>query len=390
MEKIYTGEATPKSLKKSIFLAGPTPRSPNVKSWRPEALKILEQTGYDGVVFVPEFRERGNYQEHYDDYINWEHDGLNMADCILFWVPRKLKTMPAFTTNVEFGLFCRSGKVVLGAPKNAVKTEYLKNVAGKCLIPQFTSLKDTVDATLKVISDGAERRGGEIKVPLHIWRTRSFQNWYQAQKAAGNRLDNAKLEWIYKVGPNKEFVYLWALHVDVYITKEDRHKVNEVVISRPNISTVVMYRKASELYDSEVVLIREFRSPASTPDGCIWENPGGSSFSGQQDPQVIAADEVYEETGLKLSPERLRCHQSRQLMGTLSAHKADLYSAELTDEEMDWMKNQKGIAHGLDAGKKNSGEQTFIEVCTLREIMEKNLSDWSTIGMILSVLKPAN
>ncbi len=40
--------------KKSIFLAGPTPRNKEVKSWRGEALEILQRLGFDGVVYVPE------------------------------------------------------------------------------------------------------------------------------------------------------------------------------------------------------------------------------------------------------------------------------------------------------------------------------------------------
>ena len=46
------------SLKKSIFLAGPTPRSKEVKSWRPEAIRLLKEKGFDGVVFVPEFENK--------------------------------------------------------------------------------------------------------------------------------------------------------------------------------------------------------------------------------------------------------------------------------------------------------------------------------------------
>lgn len=43
--------------KKSIFLAGPTLRKEIVKSWRPQAIEILEELGFDGVVYVPEFKQ---------------------------------------------------------------------------------------------------------------------------------------------------------------------------------------------------------------------------------------------------------------------------------------------------------------------------------------------
>lgn len=37
--------------KKSIFLAGPTPRGDNTISWRSDACKKLEKMGFDGVVY---------------------------------------------------------------------------------------------------------------------------------------------------------------------------------------------------------------------------------------------------------------------------------------------------------------------------------------------------
>ena len=46
-EKVLKGE-------KSIFLAGPTPRSLDVETWRKEAIRILEELGFDGIVYVPE------------------------------------------------------------------------------------------------------------------------------------------------------------------------------------------------------------------------------------------------------------------------------------------------------------------------------------------------
>jgi hypothetical protein len=106
MQVVYTGEEAPKTLTKSIFLAGPTPRNKQEQeSWRPDALKILEDKGYDGVVFIPEDR-KGEFKLEYDDQVGWEEKYLNMADCIVFWVPRDLTLdskgypkMAAFTTT---------------------------------------------------------------------------------------------------------------------------------------------------------------------------------------------------------------------------------------------------------------------------------------------------
>ena len=55
----------------------------------------------------------------------WEREALINATVILFWVPRKLPDMSAFTTNVEFGYWLHSGKVVYGRPNDASKIKYL-------------------------------------------------------------------------------------------------------------------------------------------------------------------------------------------------------------------------------------------------------------------------
>jgi len=109
---------------KSIFLAGPTPRSKEVASWRPMAIDMLQKEGFDGTVFVPE-RTDWSTMVNYDDQVGWEWAGLESATVIAFWVPRELKTMPAYTTNVEFGLFVKSTQTVYGRPPDAPKTRYL-------------------------------------------------------------------------------------------------------------------------------------------------------------------------------------------------------------------------------------------------------------------------
>lgn len=106
--------------KKSIFLAGPTPRGENVASWRTEACQILEQIGFDGVVYVPEY-STWKPKEDYVDQAMWERIALTDATVILFWIPRKLPDMAAFTTNVEFGNWLHSGKAIYGRPNNASK-----------------------------------------------------------------------------------------------------------------------------------------------------------------------------------------------------------------------------------------------------------------------------
>lgn len=116
-EKIATGT-------KSIFLAGPTPREPNTISWRKEACDILKRKGFDGVVYVPEYSS-WKPKENYIDQAMWERLALTASTTIVFWIPRYLPAMPAFTTNVEFGYWLHTGKVVYGRPDDAEKVKYL-------------------------------------------------------------------------------------------------------------------------------------------------------------------------------------------------------------------------------------------------------------------------
>lgn len=126
MKVFYSDQKMPTNLvtEPSIFLAGPTPRSLDVPSWRPQALELLKKIGYWGIVLVPEHQVRSDKADYYDQ-VEWEWQGLENAKAIAFWVPRELQTMPAFTTNVEFGSYIRSNRSVYGRPPEAQKCRYL-------------------------------------------------------------------------------------------------------------------------------------------------------------------------------------------------------------------------------------------------------------------------
>lgn len=385
MQVVYVGQEFPARITKSIMLVGPTPRAAHVPSWRPEAIRILEMLGYDGVVFVPE-GEHNIWNSTYEKQVETEERMLNTADCIVCWVPRELSTMPALTTNDEYGTWKYSGKVVFGAPEGAAKVRYQQYYANKLSIPSHTTLEATLASAVERLGAGALREGGERNVPLYIWQTPSFQQWYKNLRQAGNRLDGARVEWTFRVGKNRSFVFFWVLHVDVYIACEDRHKTNEVVIARPDIAAVVAYRPADTLLDTDVVLIKEFRSPVSNSKGFVYEIPGGSSFKPGGNPRQLAADECGEETGLTIDAARMRQHDSRQLVATLSAHHAHLFSVELTEQEVGELRAMDGVAHGVE----EDTERTYVEVKKLSEIMQADSGvDWSMLGMILSVVSQA-
>ena len=110
--------------KKSIFLAGPTPRGENQISWRKKACEILERLNFDGVVYVPEY-STWHPKEDYTDQALWERMALTETTVITFWIPRSLPDMAGFTTNVEFGYWLPTKKVIYGRPDHAPKTKYL-------------------------------------------------------------------------------------------------------------------------------------------------------------------------------------------------------------------------------------------------------------------------
>ncbi len=136
-------------LPKSIFLAGPTPRAAETPSWRPQALDLLKDMGFEGQVYVPEAADWQPH-DHYQDQIQWEWEALNIASVVVFWVPRDLASMPAFTTNVEFGLLVQSGKLVLGYPASAPKMKYLAKLARRHGVQVFHELEETLAAAVEM------------------------------------------------------------------------------------------------------------------------------------------------------------------------------------------------------------------------------------------------
>ena len=138
MKVIYALDPIPKS----IFLAGPTPRDEETPSPRPEALRILrDELNFDGTVLVPE-KEGGGLHRDKNRQVHWEWEGLNHVTVIAFWVPRHLATLPGFTTNIEWGMFANSGKLILGYPEDAPKMLYLNSLAQRFNVPVVRSLRE--------------------------------------------------------------------------------------------------------------------------------------------------------------------------------------------------------------------------------------------------------
>jgi len=134
----------------SVFLAGPSPRHGNGKRWRPEAIQLFEKLGFKGTLLIPEFETAPIGDFHYDEQIDWEEEAMEEADIVLFWIPRNLKTLPGFTTNIEFGYWYGRdyGKIRIGFPFNAENMRYIKAKCEGAGIICETKLKTLIKKTV--------------------------------------------------------------------------------------------------------------------------------------------------------------------------------------------------------------------------------------------------
>lgn len=386
MQIVHGQENTPTTITKSIFLAGPMPRDGNVPDWRPDAIAILEELGYDGTVFTPSPRDV-IWNGDYDGQTRWEKTHLDMADVILFWVPRDQGAFIGLTTNVEFGEYLASNRIIYGRPDGAYKTRYLdiryKNTTHQ---EPFNDLRQLcIDAMMR-LGKGATRHNGECRVPLMIFQSPQFQAWYESLVRNGNRLDDARVISTFVI-PRVNFLFSFQLWCNVWIEKEQRHKTNEFFFARNDISTVVAYnRRQSDFMvgDVRVVLCGEYRTAVRNREGLVLECPGGSSFKSEHDPRTVAQQEIFEEIGLMIEDvSRFRYVNSKQMVATLSSHYAHCFAVHLTDDEMDQV--SRAEREGKTFGVAADGERTYVRVCKVNDLAAMGV-DWAHIGMIYEAI----
>ncbi|WP_285612327.1 nucleoside 2-deoxyribosyltransferase domain-containing protein [Actinokineospora globicatena] len=371
---VCAGDDPPAQWSASVFLAGPTPRSAEVPSWRPGAVAAIT-AGWTGpgtlVVFVPEPAD-GVWPD-YTHQRTWELRWGDRCDVVLFWIPRG-PGMPALTTNDEFGRWKDSGRVVLGTPPEAESVRYQRAYAKDNGIPTADTLADTVDLALAELAGGVDREGGSRFVPLRVWRTEAFRRWRTTVERSGNEVVDAAQVWVF---PGSGPVVFWALRVSMWVAAEDRVKSGEVVLSRPDLASVVAYLPGRTPHDTEVVLVREFRPSARTADGFVLELPGGS-HQAVIEPVALAALEFGEETGLVVAAERLVAHTSRQLGATMSTHRQAVFSVRLTEAEMAGLRGAPPVADGT--------EITYPVVWRVGDLFADGSADWTTLGAVAEVL----
>ena len=72
MNIIFAGEAFPKYVKKTIFLAGPSPREDGVNDWRNDVVEQLKEKEFDGTLYIPIPRKR--FYKNYEQDKSWTYD----------------------------------------------------------------------------------------------------------------------------------------------------------------------------------------------------------------------------------------------------------------------------------------------------------------------------
>lgn len=385
MKIVFSDEELPKQVEKSLFLAGPSPRSYQEKNWRQEAIAYLESIHFTGTVFIPLTRtiyygESLNKSWNYVNQVEWECLARKMADVVVYWIPRT-EIMLGLTTNLEFGEDLKLKKLVYGRPEEALKCRYLDERIKMCDGKIYQSLDKTLEAAVTLLGNGSIRKDGEVNVPLHIWKSAQFQDWYSSLLKNGNKLVDFNLrDQIFE--QNGELFYFNA-NVNVYVEKEKRNKKNECIFSRIKTSSVVAYYQDELNKETYIILAKEYRAPIVNEEGVCLDLPSGSTYDHTKTAKEIAHDELYEEINFDVELDRLIFVAERQINSTFLTHTNTIYKVKLTQEEFESLNKRLGAVSSYDGGL--SGEINYLDIIKLSEIKTRPL-DTNTVGTIYLAL----
>lgn len=141
----------------SVFLAGPTNRNNDFnQSWRKWCVQLFEVNKFDGIVYIPEHSVPKPFDNsEYAERCQWEWKCMDWADCILFWVPRKVPEVLGLTTNLEFGTYLEKSpeKIVLGHPQDADEVEWMDiRYSLRTRRTACTALEETVTQAMHIMA----------------------------------------------------------------------------------------------------------------------------------------------------------------------------------------------------------------------------------------------
>lgn len=389
MQLVFSDDEFPNAVSKTVFLAGPSPRyaegsTIQTDTWRHKAVDMLASLGFDGHVFIPLPKFAfypGSATKGVFDYlkqIGWEQAAMDRADVLFFYVDRQADNQ-GLTTNIEFGKYVDSGRMIYTRPKSAQKVRYMDEmVIGKDK-PFFVDLYSGLKAVVERLKKPVERVGGAALVPAIVYNSDQFQEWYKNIIVAGNELRGFSVKSIITFKQD-EFLFGFNAWVNVYITKENRSKSNEWIFSRTATSYVAAYYDAED-GERHIVLTREFRSPANNSQGYVYELAGGSAVGEKVTPIENAAKELEEETGLVITDhDRFKFLGSKQTFATYLTMKLFAVGVKLTKEEFEEVKKR---AENQTVLGENEEEQITLHIAKESEIVSgKYPCDWTTIGII--------
>lgn len=162
---------------RSIFLAGPTARDTVRTPWRAKTIELLEYLRPEGIVIVPEFRNKKFDREYFEtlplgyftnqvgclsrtipnmkrssqNILDWETAGLDNCDVLLVWMPFS-DELPGKTTRSEVSRaieraelcrwLCQVPKLVLGTIEDADSGGRIRYDAYRYDIPVFQTLEE--------------------------------------------------------------------------------------------------------------------------------------------------------------------------------------------------------------------------------------------------------
>lgn len=404
ISKVYNCEEPEGIIKKSIYLAGTNIMSPWDKiGWRDKAVKYLEEIGYSGTVFIPEDNPSDSYKypdpirnpDKFKKQIEWEQKWLKGADAVVFWLPRTTEKA-GLISNFELGQLIETGKIFAGCPclSNKVDTNkngYLKNYFDLHNIPWYTDLKTLLMDAVKFIGTERMRNKEERYVPKSFWKIDSFVDWYRNLSHTDNETELKNIEPKFITIMSKENKpFFWIAQPKIWIGTEQRYKDNEFVIGRLNTSTFVVFSKDNDkdVFKNRVIFVKEFRSAVNNESGYVLEFPSGTISPGYT-PCDSAIKEFEEETGIdylvnKLNIKNCFFLNKKQVMSTLSAHTNEVWAFEISSEDMDEItKNSEGKSFGVSSDT----EKTYVEILTIEDFLNSEMSDWSNNGIALALIE---
>jgi len=144
----------------------------------------------------------------------------------------------------------------------------------------------------------------------------------------------------------------------------------------------------ADVFSTQVVLVREYRSAVRNALGFGLMLPGGSANLASErtvDPRQTAQREVFEETGLQIDLEQFQPVEAgdRQVAASLASYHCHLFRVCLSEDQF---RALVATETSLRPHGANVGERCYVTVKTVRELLASKDIDWSQLGMILHAL----